>query len=99
MENGAGARLQLAWHTVIIEEYAVIDMLARKSQSGQLCINKARMHLARHEWGLARIALEDGLSKGGLHDHTEVEELLRDILGRLHHGLQADPKPGSSAAA
>jgi len=62
----------------------MIEIVARKALTGEVCINKARMHLARHEWGLARMALEDGLSKGGLHDDFEAAELLRDICRRLH---------------
>ena len=64
----------------------MIEIVARKAATGEVCINKARMHLARHEWGLARMALEDGLSKGGLNDLFEAEELLRDICRRLHNG-------------
>lgn len=52
------------------------------------------MHLARHEWGLARMALEDGLSKGGLIDHFEAEELLQDICNRLHNGPELDRMVG-----
>lgn len=62
----------------------MIEIVARKAATGEVCINKARIHLARHEWGLARMALEDGLSKGGLDDRFEAEELLRDICRRLH---------------
>jgi len=52
------------------------------------------MHLARHEWGLARMALEDGLSKGGLNDLIEAEELLRDICRRLHNGPEPAQRIG-----
>ncbi len=62
----------------------MIELVARKAATGEVCINQARIYLERHEWGLARMALEDGLSKGGLHDHFEAEELLRDICRRLH---------------
>ena len=72
----------------------VIDIVARKAATGEVCINKARMHLARHEWGLARMALEDGLSKGGLNDHFEAEKLLQDISRRLHPRLHT-PAPVS----
>jgi len=64
----------------------MIDLVARKSMGGEVCINKAKMHLARHEWGLARMAVEDGIHKGGLDDHGEVERLLQDILLRLGVG-------------
>ena len=52
------------------------------------------MHLARHEWGLARMALEDGLSKGGLNDHFEAEKLLQDICRRLHSGPELEQRIG-----
>ena len=65
----------------------MIELLARKSRSGDVSINKAKQHLARHEWGLARLALEEGMSKGGLHDQREVDRLLEDIRHRLWSGL------------
>lgn len=74
----------------------MIDIVARKAASGEVCINKARIHLARHEWGLARMALEDGLSKGGLYDRFEAEELLRDICRRLHSGTESNLEMASS---
>lgn len=61
----------------------MIELLAKKSHCGDLSINKAKQHLARHEWGLARMALEEGLSKGGVLDLREVETLLEDIRQRL----------------
>ncbi|MCB1847254.1 MAG: hypothetical protein KDI04_07650 [Halieaceae bacterium] len=72
----------------------MIEIVARKAATGEVSINKARMHLARHEWGLARMALEDGLSKGGLIDHFEAEELLQDICNRLHNGPELDRMVG-----
>ncbi|MEE4144536.1 MAG: hypothetical protein V2I26_07025 [Halieaceae bacterium] len=72
----------------------MIEIVARKAASGEVCINKARMHLARHEWGLARMALEDGLSKGGLDDQFEAEKLLQDICRRLHNGADLDLRIG-----
>ena len=73
----------------------MMELVPRKATTGQVDINRARMYLKRHEWGLARMALEDGLSKGGLHDISEVEELLQDIYARLHGG--PEPRPFSSA--
>ena len=61
----------------------MIDLLARKCRFGELSINKAKQHLARHEWGLARLALEEGINKGGLKDQQEVERLLDEIRQRL----------------
>lgn len=72
----------------------MLDIVARKAATGEVCINKARMHLEKHEWGLARMALEDGLSKGGLNDHFEAEKLLQDICRRLHNGPELDGRIG-----
>ena len=72
----------------------MIDIIARKAATGEVCINKARMHLERHEWGLARMALEDGLSKGGLDDLFEAKKLLQDICRRLHNGPDLDRLTG-----
>lgn len=57
----------------------MIDLIAKKSSCGEIFINKARQHLARHEWGLARISIEQGLSKGGLDDWGEGQRLLDEI--------------------
>jgi hypothetical protein len=65
----------------------MIELLAKKSCSGEISINKAKQHLTRHEWGLARMALEQGLNKGGLDDQREVETLLEEIRERLRSGL------------
>jgi hypothetical protein len=72
----------------------MLDIVARKAATGEVCINKARIHLERHEWGLARMALEDGLSKGGLNDYCEAEQLLQDICRRLHNGPDLDGRIG-----
>ena len=72
----------------------MIDMVARKALTGEVCVNKARMHLARHEWGLARMALEDGLSKGGLDDLIEAQKLLQEVCRRLHNGADPDRRIG-----
>ena len=72
----------------------MLDIVARKAATGEVCINKARMHLEKHEWGLARMALEDGLSKGGLNDHFEAEKLLQDICRRMHNGPELDGRIG-----
>jgi len=61
----------------------MIDLLAKRSRSGDISINKAKQHLARHEWGLARLAVEEGIFKGGLADRREVDSLLDEIRRRL----------------
>ena len=57
----------------------MIDLLARKSLGGDIYINKAKLHLAKHEWGLARLAIEQALAKGGLDERHEAETLLKDV--------------------
>lgn len=61
----------------------MIDLVARKSSGGEVYINKARQHLTRHEWGLAMMALQQGLDKGGLQDRCEGERMLEDVRRRL----------------
>lgn len=58
----------------------MLDLLCRKSNGGNLDVNLAREHLARHEWGQARMALERGLAKGGLSEPQEARALLREVL-------------------
>lgn len=61
----------------------MIDLVASKSCSGEIFLNKARQHLARHEWGQARMAIERGLSKGGLKNLREGQQLLDEVSRRL----------------
>ncbi len=61
----------------------MIDVLSRKVAAGDLYINLARRHLANHEWGEARIAVEKGIAKGRLSDPRQAGRLLRDICSRL----------------
>ena len=57
----------------------MIDLLAQKSLGGNIYINKAKLHLAKHEWGLARLAIEEAMAKGGLDERHEAEALLQDV--------------------
>ena len=57
----------------------MIDLLAQKSLGGDIYINKAKLHLAKHEWGLARFAIEEAMAKGGLEARHEAETLLQDV--------------------
>ena len=61
----------------------MIEAIARKSTTGEIFINLARTHLRRNEWGRARIALEEGLSKGCLNNLDEAKEMQKDIYIRL----------------
>jgi hypothetical protein len=61
------------------KENLVIDLLAQKSLGGNVYINKAKLHLAKHEWGLARLAIEEAMAKGGLDEQHEAETLRKDV--------------------
>ena len=61
----------------------MIDCLSRKVDAGDLYVNLARRHLANHEWGNARIAIEKGIAKGRLSNPRQASELLHDICFRL----------------
>ena len=61
----------------------MIDILSRKSATGDLYVTLARRHLESHEWGQAKIAVEKGIAKGRLSDPGQAGELLRDICYRL----------------
>ena len=61
----------------------MIDLLSRKSSSGDLCINQAMQYLDQHEWGLAKMAVKRGMAKGHLTEPDRAQALLEDICGRL----------------
>jgi len=61
----------------------MLDLLCRKSSSGDLEVNLARRHLATHEWGRARMALERGLAKGRLSEPERARILLQEVCDRL----------------
>lgn len=69
----------------------MIDLLAQKSVDGNIYINKAKLHLAKHEWGLARMAIEEAMAKGGLDEQHEAETLLQDVRQILWSGPDAAP--------
>lgn len=72
----------------------MIELLSRKSTSGDLLISLARHHLENHEWGLARLAVEDGLARGHLSDPDLAHELLQDVARRMGVNLRV---PGHDA--
>jgi len=43
----------------------MIDLLSKRAASEDLYLNVAMRYLRNHEWGLARMAVEDALAKGG----------------------------------
>lgn len=61
----------------------MLQHLAGRSGMGDLYINLATRHLNQHEWGRAYLALEQGMSKGLLHDLPETRQLLDDVCQRL----------------
>lgn len=63
----------------------MLDLVARKSNKGDLYLNLAKSHLRRHEWGLARLAIEEALSKGHLSDPTQAKHLLRKAHRSMSH--------------
>jgi hypothetical protein len=61
----------------------MLDLLCRKSNCGDLEVNLAMRHLANHEWGRARMALERGLAKGLLSEPEQAHLLLQEVRARL----------------
>lgn len=61
----------------------MVEFLARKCRGGDLWISAAKMHLNKHEWGLARNAVLSGLEKGHLSDLEEARRLLEQICELL----------------
>lgn len=61
----------------------MMDLLARKSSSGDVSFHLAQSLLASHEWGLALKALDEGIKKGQLSDPEQAQQLLNDIRQRL----------------
>ena len=65
----------------------MIKLLAKKSDKGELSLNLARHHLSNHEWGLARIAIENAIATGRLSEPDQAFQLLADI----HHKMGTNP--------
>jgi hypothetical protein len=61
----------------------MIETLASKSATGDLYVTVAKRHLSRHEWGLARQAVERALAKGNLSDAKEAHNLMRRVASIL----------------
>lgn len=61
----------------------MIDLLSKKVRSGDIYINIALQHLLNQEWGRARMALENGISKGQLSEPDKAIALLQDTNRRL----------------
>lgn len=61
----------------------MLQLLSKKTASGDLYISLARQHLKNHEWGLAKVAIEEGMAKGRLSDPDKACKLLQDICKRM----------------
>ena len=66
----------------------MLHLLAKKSTSGEMSVNLAEHYLANHEWGLAKQAIEEALSKSGLLDMDHALRLLGDVC--LCMGVSVD---------
>ena len=45
--------------------------------------NLAEHYLENHEWGLAKLTIEEALEKGGILDQDRVLQLLREACHRM----------------
>jgi hypothetical protein len=61
----------------------VLDLVAKKASSGDVGINLARQYLLRQEWGLAKMAVEDALTRGCLTEPDVAQLLLDEVHDRL----------------
>ena len=61
----------------------MIECLASKSATGDLYVAVAKRHLSRHEWGLARQAVERALAKGKLSNAGEARKLMQRVTSML----------------
>jgi hypothetical protein len=61
----------------------MIETLASKSATGDLYLTVAKRHLSRHEWGLARQAVERALAKGKLANAREAQYLMQRVTSIL----------------
>ena len=61
----------------------MLHLLAKKSTTGEVSVNLAEHYLANHEWGLAKQAIEEALSKGNILDADYALRLLGDVCHRM----------------
>jgi hypothetical protein len=61
----------------------MLELIAQKSQTGEVAVNAAAQRLARHEWGQARLLLENALKKGLLSQPEQARAMLTDVHHRL----------------
>lgn len=61
----------------------MIDLLASKTGNGDLLINLASRQLENHEWGMARLTIEQALERGNISDRERARQLLQDTCRRM----------------
>jgi hypothetical protein len=61
----------------------MIELLAKKADSGDIFVSIAALHMSNDEWGRARAAIVQALHKGGLSDQSRALDLFEDINRRL----------------
>ena len=57
----------------------MLEIISKKSKSGDLYINLARQYLDSHEWGLAKKAVEQGFIRGRLSEPGRAHALKEEI--------------------
>ena len=71
----------------------MMDLLSKKTNSGDLYVNLAERDLECHEWGQAKMAIEKGIAKGGLVEPDKAVRLLRDVCHRMGVNFVKFPRP------
>jgi hypothetical protein len=66
----------------------MLDLLAKKCTTGEVSLSLAEHYLAAHEWGLAKRAIDEAMSRGGLVNMDHAIGLLGDICQRM--GVKAE---------
>lgn len=61
----------------------MLELIARTSKNPEVLLNLAQRHLQRHEWGRARLVLEQLDASDSSAYRDQVNELLQDIIQRL----------------
>ena len=61
----------------------MLELLARKSQGGGVVVNLARQYLDNHEWGRARILLQNYADKCEGEELNQARHLLYEACQRL----------------
>ncbi len=70
----------------------MLELVARKSNNPEVLLNLARRYLDCHEWGRARMLLEQMDTRDSPECGVQVETLLQDILRRLDNSQSQENK-------